>query len=133
MRFIKQPINAYRRKITTSLNRFSDAQALVTALATHITEHDTYLATGEKLTVEMLQLLGVNLGMEEGPEAVYYLLEQALITTQKGTQVNPLFLAQFCQFLDYNTNPIFALLHESIYCQQQASRLGGTSRSRRLC
>ena len=102
-------------------NRFSDAQDLVTALAKHITEHDTYLATGEKLTVEMLQLLGVNLGMEEGPEAVYYLLEQALITTQKGTQVNPLFLAQFCQFLDYNTNPIFALLHESIYCQQQAS------------
>ena len=101
--------------------RFSDAQELVTALAKHITEHDTYLATGEKLTVEMLQLLGVNLGMEEGPEAVYYLLEQALITTQKGTQVNPLFLAQFCQFLDYNTNPIFALLHESLYCQQQAS------------
>lgn len=106
-------------------SRFSDAQALVTALAKHITDHDTYLATGEKLTVEMLQLLGVNLGMEEGPEAVYYLLEQALITIQQGTatrtQVNPLFLAQFCQFLDYNTNPIFALLHESIYCQQQAS------------
>jgi len=102
-------------------NRFNDAQDLVTALATHISEHDTYLATGEKLTVEMLQLLGVNLGMEEGPEAVYYLLEQALIATPQGTQVNPLFLAQFCQFLDYNTNPIFALLHESIYCQQQAS------------
>ena len=101
--------------------RFSDAQDLVTALATHITENDTYLATGEKLTVEMLQLLGVNLGMEEGPEAVYYLLEQALIHTASGTQVNPLFLAQFCQSLDFNTNPIFALLHESIYCQQQAS------------
>lgn len=101
--------------------RFNDAQDLVTALATHISEHDTYLATGEKLTVEMLQLLGVNIGMEEGPEAVYYLLEQALITTPSGTQVNPLFLAQFCQFLDFNTNPIFAVLHESIYCQQQAS------------
>lgn len=33
----------------------------------------------------------------------------------------PLFLAHFSQLLDYNTNPIFALLHESIYCQQQAS------------
>ncbi|MDX2319037.1 MAG: alpha/beta fold hydrolase [Moritella sp.] len=102
-------------------SRFSDAQDLITALAKHISEHDTYLATGEKLTVEMLQLLGVNIGMEEGPEAVYYLLEQALITTPTGAQVNPLFLAQFCQFLDFNTNPIFAVLHESIYCQQQAS------------
>jgi len=35
--------------------------------------------------------------------------------------VNPLFLAHFCQLLDFNTNPIFALLHESIYCQQSAS------------
>ena len=69
----------------------------------------------------MLQLLGINIGMEQGPESVYYLLEHALITTASGTIVNPLFLAHFCQLLDYNTNPIFALLHESIYCQQSAS------------
>ncbi|ABZ77184.1 alpha/beta hydrolase fold [Shewanella halifaxensis HAW-EB4] len=102
-------------------NRFSDAQDLIKALATHIQENQVTLATGERLTVEMLQLLGINIGMEQGPESVYYLLEQALIETTSGTQVNPLFLAHFCQLLDYNTNPIFALLHESIYCQQSAS------------
>ena len=70
----------------------------------------------------MLQLLGINIGMEQGPEAVYYLLEQALIDTNNGPALNPLFLAHFCQLLDYNTNPIFAILHESIYCQQHASQ-----------
>ncbi|MGS0680839.1 alpha/beta fold hydrolase [Shewanella sp. 125m-7] len=102
-------------------NRFSDAQDLIKALVSHIQEHEVTLATGERLTVEMLQLLGINIGMEQGPESVYYLLEQALIETASGTQVNPLFLAHFCQLLDFNTNPIFALLHESIYCQQSAS------------
>lgn len=102
-------------------NRFTDAQELVKALAQHISDNEIRLATGEQLTVEMLQLLGINIGMEQGPESVYYLLEHALITTASGTIVNPLFLAHFCQLLDYNSNPIFALLHESIYCQQSAS------------
>lgn len=101
--------------------RFPDAQALVTTLANHIQNNRVLLATGEQLTVEMLQLLGINIGMEQGPETVYYLLEQALITTPRGAQVNPLFLAQFCQLLDFNTNPIFALLHEAIYCQENTS------------
>lgn len=114
----------YQRVIAKNndfFTRFTDAQDLVKALAQHISEHEVKLATGEKLTVEMLQLLGINIGMEQGPESVYYLLEHALITTASGTIVNPLFLAHFCQLLDYNTNPIFALLHESIYCQQSAS------------
>lgn len=101
--------------------RFSDAQQLITTLAEHISNNIVRIATGERLTVEMLQLLGINIGMEQGPESVYYLLEQALIETESGTEVNPLFLAQFCQLLDFNTNPIFALLHESIYCQNTSS------------
>ncbi|PIW61260.1 alpha/beta fold hydrolase [Shewanella sp. CG12_big_fil_rev_8_21_14_0_65_47_15] len=102
--------------------RFHDAQHLVTRLAKHLIDNEVYLATGERLSVEMLQLLGINLGMEQGPESVYYLLEQALLNTPSGIEVNPLFLNHFCQLLDYNTNPIFALLHEAIYCQQSASQ-----------
>lgn len=114
----------YQRVIAKNndfFTRFSDAQDLVKSLAQHISDNEVRLATGEQLTVEMLQLLGINIGMEQGPESVYYLLEHALISTPSGTIVNPLFLAHFCQLLDYNTNPIFALLHESIYCQNSAS------------
>ncbi|UXK10070.1 alpha/beta hydrolase [Shewanella putrefaciens] len=115
----------YQRVLTKNKQffyRFHDAQHLVTRLAKHLIEKEVYLATGERLTVEMLQLLGIHLGMEQGPESVYYLLEQALINTPSGTEVNPLFLNHFGQMLDYNTNPIFALLHEAIYCQHSASQ-----------
>ena len=101
--------------------RFKDARQLVDELVEYIGHTPVYLASGEKLTRKMLQLLGINLGMEQGPEAVYYLLEHALMNTTTGKQINPLFCHHFCQLLDYNTNPIFALLHESIYCQQSAS------------
>ncbi|GGP90262.1 alpha/beta fold hydrolase [Shewanella ulleungensis] len=114
----------YQRVIAKNndfFTRFSDARVLVDTLAKYLFDNKVYLGTGELLTVEMLQLLGINLGMEQGPESVYYLLEQALIDTPHGVDVNPLFLHQFSQYLDYNTNPIFALMHESIYCQQQAS------------
>ncbi|MCE9686853.1 alpha/beta hydrolase [Shewanella sp. AS16] len=101
--------------------RFPDAGELIAKLVTYLQDNEVLLATGERLTVEMLQLLGINIGMEQGGESVYYLLEQALIETQNGTRLNPLFAAQFSGMLDYNTNPLFALLHESIYCQQAAS------------
>ncbi|QYJ80026.1 alpha/beta fold hydrolase [Shewanella acanthi] len=103
-------------------HRFKDAKPLVERLANYLRNHDVKLATGETLTVEMLQLLGINLGMEQGPESLYYLLEQAIVDTAEGEYINPLFLNHFCQLLDYNTNPIFALLHEAIYCQQNASQ-----------
>ncbi|GIU08206.1 alpha/beta hydrolase [Shewanella morhuae] len=115
----------YQRVLTKNkqfFQRFHDAQHLATRLAKHLCEHEVYLATGERLTVEMLQLLGINIGMEQGPESVYYLLEQALIDTASGVEVNPLFLNHFSQLLDYNTNPIFALLHEAIYCQHSGSQ-----------
>ncbi|MEI6858736.1 MAG: alpha/beta fold hydrolase [Shewanella sp.] len=114
----------YKRVLTKNqdfFKRFSDAQTLITQLAEHISNNVVRIATGERLTIEMLQLLGINIGMEQGPESVYFLLEQALIETKLGSKVNPLFLAQFCQQLDFNTNPIFALLHESIYCQSNTS------------
>ncbi|MDP5213864.1 alpha/beta fold hydrolase [Pseudoalteromonas tunicata] len=101
--------------------RFADAQTLISELTAYISENPVILASGEQLSIEMLQSLGIHLGMENGPEEVYYLLEQALINTASGKQINPLFLTQFSHMLDYNTNPLFAILHEAIYCQQLSS------------
>ncbi len=67
----------YQRVIAKNndfFKRFSDARILVDNLAKYLFDNKVYLGTGELLTVEMLQLLGINLGMEQGPESVYYLL-----------------------------------------------------------
>lgn len=101
--------------------RFPDAQQLLNTLAAHLRQHQEYLPNGDRLTVEMLQLLGINLGMMQGPEAVYYLLEQALLEGTDGQILNPLFAEHFTQMLSYHTNPLYVLLHEAIYCQQTSS------------
>lgn len=111
-----------QQKNNDFFKRFPDAQQRVNELAKLISEEPVYLATGEQLTVEMLQATGINLGVEQGPETLYYLLEQAIIDDGKTRYINPLFLTHFSTLLDFNTNPIFAILHESIYCQQQASQ-----------
>ena len=67
---------------------------LVTRLAKHLLENEVYLATGERLTVEMLQLLGINIGMV-GPESVYYLLDRPSNQLTFRTVVNPLFFKSF--------------------------------------
>ncbi|QSX32247.1 alpha/beta fold hydrolase [Shewanella avicenniae] len=103
-------------------NRFSDARALTQQLVSYLRQHQVLLPNGDTLSVEMLQLLGIHLGMEQGAETLYYLLEQALIDTPSGQQLNPLFLAQVNELLSYHTNPIYAILHEAIYCQTDASQ-----------
>jgi pimeloyl-ACP methyl ester carboxylesterase len=101
--------------------RFPDAPKLLNTLAAHLRQHQEYLPNGDLLTVEMLQLLGIHLGMMQGPEAVYYLLEQALVSGANGSTLNPLFAEHFTQMLSYHTNPLYVLLHEAIYCQQTSS------------
>ena len=101
--------------------RFPDAERMIENVVEIIDNSDTLLSDGSSLTVEMLQLLGINLGMEKKSEAIYYLLEQAVVETKSGAVLSPLFLEKFPQMLSFNTHPIYALLHESIYCQESAS------------
>ncbi|WP_028111744.1 alpha/beta fold hydrolase [Ferrimonas kyonanensis] len=101
--------------------RFPKAQGMADRIADYLDQHRVCLPDGERLTVERFQLLGLHLGVEEGPEALYYLLEQALLPTAAGEIINPLFLHGVMQMLDYDTNPLFSILHEPIYNQQRAS------------
>ena len=110
-----------KQKNRDFFTRFPNAQQILNDLAHYISNNQVILPNGETLTVEMLQCTGIHLGLEQGPETLYYLFEQALINSPTGTYLNPLFLTHFCTLLDYNTNPLFALLHEPIYNQNCAS------------
>ncbi|WP_286342928.1 alpha/beta fold hydrolase [Ferrimonas sp. YFM] len=103
-------------------DRFPRAQALADEIAAYLCANDVRLPDGARLTVERFQLLGIHLGVEEGAEALYYLLEQALLPSPSGSQLNPGFLHGVMQMLDYDTNPLYTLLHEPIYNQGHASR-----------
>ncbi|MBX9689378.1 MAG: alpha/beta hydrolase [Candidatus Obscuribacterales bacterium] len=76
---------------------------------------------GERLSVRRLQQLGIHLGFTGGFERLHYLIESAFVSTGSGTDISYIFTKSADAMLEFNTNPIYVLLHEAIYCEGQAS------------
>ena len=88
------------------------------AVADHLTAQAVRLPSGDPFPVERLQLLGVALGMSDGLEKLHYLLESAL----SGDELSDEFLVAVESTTSFVEAPLYALLHEAIYCQGEASR-----------
>ncbi|KAF7137398.1 hypothetical protein RHSIM_Rhsim07G0010300 [Rhododendron simsii] len=84
------------------------------------------LPSGGILTPRGLQTLGLSgLGSSSGFERLHYMFERVwdpVISPGATKQISYYFLNAFEKWSDYDTNPIYALLHESIYCQGASSR-----------
>ena len=111
-----------KAKNAAFFDRFPKAQDRAREVADHLARHEERLANGERLSVEHFQLLGIHLGMTQGPETIYYLLEQAFVDVAGERQLSRVFKHQVSQLLDYETNLLFSMMHESIYCQGEASQ-----------
>ncbi|MGY3865545.1 alpha/beta fold hydrolase [Aeromonas bivalvium] len=110
----------YRRvadKNRAFFSRFPHAQAIANRLANHLHSYEVLLPNGQRLTVEQLQQQGLDLGASGAFEGLYFLLEDAFI----GERINPAFLYQVQAMQPFNAHPIFAILHEAIYCEGSAS------------
>ena len=88
------------------------------AVADHLTAHDLRLPSGDPFPVQRLQQLGDALGMSDGFEKLHYLLE----STFAGDELSDEFLVAVESTTSFVDAPLYALLHESIYCQGEASR-----------
>ncbi|CAI0470220.1 unnamed protein product [Linum tenue] len=84
------------------------------------------LPSGGILTPKGLQTLGLSgLGSSSGFERLHYLFERVwdpIIVPGSKKQISDYFLNGFDNWLDFGTNPLYALMHESIYCQGASSR-----------
>ncbi|WP_428775119.1 alpha/beta fold hydrolase [Vibrio sp.] len=101
--------------------QFPKAQALCQAIADHLLDHDERLPNGQRFTVEQFQQIGIQFGVSDTFLATYYQLEHALIEVNGQPQLRYEFLSEMLQHQSFQTNPLYALLHESIYCQGFAS------------
>jgi pimeloyl-ACP methyl ester carboxylesterase len=88
------------------------------AVADHLTANAIRLPSGDPLPVERLQQLGDALGMSDGFEKLHYLLESAF----SGDELSDEFLVAVENTTSFVEAPLYGLLHESIYCQGEASR-----------
>ncbi|KMZ60182.1 hypothetical protein ZOSMA_5G00440 [Zostera marina] len=72
-----------------------------------------------------LQTLGLSgLGSYSGFENLHYMLERVwdpVLVPGAPKNISFYFLNSFERWLEFDTNPIYALLHESCYCQDAAS------------
>jgi hypothetical protein len=80
-----------------------------------------FLPTGERLSVRRFQMLGSFLGGNTRVDALHYLLEDAFTATPDGPRLSDAFLEQVGHQVGRAANPLYALLHESIYAQHEAT------------
>ncbi|WP_394940909.1 alpha/beta fold hydrolase [Psychromicrobium sp. YIM B11713] len=103
-------------------SRYPEDQVIARQIAQHLAETPEFLPTGEQLTGHRFQMLGSFLGGNSRIDGLHYLLEDAFVETSEGPRLSDSFLAQTSQLVSYAASPLYAVLHESIYCQGEASR-----------
>ncbi|WEX10550.1 alpha/beta fold hydrolase [Chelativorans sp. AA-79] len=84
----------------------------VGALADFIDAHDVRLPDGDRLTVRRLQTVGNDFGMAPGFENIHWLVDEAFSGPER---LSDHFLWAVMSLTSYDSNPLFAVLQESIY------------------
>lgn len=103
-------------------DQYPQNKEIVARIVEHLASRPVKLTTGETLTPRRFLQLGLNLGfVSNGFASLHYLLERAFVPGSGGDELSYAFLRGVENALGFNTNPIYALLHESIYCQKEAS------------
>jgi pimeloyl-ACP methyl ester carboxylesterase len=111
-----------QRKTRKFFARYPADEALCARIMEHLHSHDVTLPTGGRLTVRRFQQVGFMLGMDDGMENLHYLLEGAFCTGANGVELSLPFLRALENSQSFETNPIFAVLHEMCYTQGAAAR-----------
>jgi pimeloyl-ACP methyl ester carboxylesterase len=86
-------------------------------VARHLADTEELLPTGERLTPERFQQVGIQLGSASGFDALHYLLEDPFTTVRGMRRLREHVLVQLGQQLTFALNPLYWVMHESIYGQ----------------
>jgi pimeloyl-ACP methyl ester carboxylesterase len=95
--------------------RYPDDVERVREIVDVLERENITLPQGDRLTARRFQQLGLAFGMSDGFERIHYLVEHAFVDGANGRELGYAFLCDFEQSFEFQTNPIFAILHESIY------------------
>ncbi|MDN0197675.1 alpha/beta fold hydrolase [Streptomyces sp. S.PNR 29] len=107
------------RKTAAHYARYPQDVGRARRIADHLLTHDVVLPNGYRLTVEAFQSLGTLLGTGNGSHRLHYLLEEAFVRTPQGTALSDVFQEQAQSLLSYASHPLYALVHEAIYGQDE--------------
>lgn len=99
------------------------AREQVDDVVAHLRDRDDVtLPDGSPLTVERLLSVGMDLGTHTAQPGLAYLLEEAFVDGPGGRELSDTFLAGVYDRVSFATNPLYAVMHESIYGQDDPTR-----------
>jgi pimeloyl-ACP methyl ester carboxylesterase len=114
----------YRRvkdKNALYFSNYPDDRERAHEVIQYLRQHLVTMPAGGTLSPFRFQQLGMGLGASGSFEELHYLLEGAFVDGPQGRELNYAFLRGVENTQPFDTNPIYAILHESIYCQEFAS------------
>ncbi|MDV9201795.1 alpha/beta fold hydrolase [Streptomyces sp. Wh19] len=106
------------RKVAAHYARYPQDVERAREITAHLLEHPTDSA-GHRLTAEGFQSLGIMLGGGSGSHQLHYLLENAFVRTPHGTELSDTFQEAVRTASSFAGHPLYALLHEAIYGQDE--------------
>ncbi|MEU2671956.1 alpha/beta fold hydrolase [Streptomyces sp. NPDC007164] len=106
------------RKAAAHYARYPQDVERAREITAHLLEHPTDSA-GHRLTAEGFQSLGIMLGGGSGSHQLHYLLENAFVRTPHGTELSDTFQEAMRTASSFAGHPLYALLHEAIYGQDE--------------
>ncbi|NDK30360.1 alpha/beta fold hydrolase [Nesterenkonia haasae] len=104
----------YRRMAARNVeyfDRFPEDRERLDAVFDHVRTQIVRLLDGSPLTAARVQMLGMELGANTKADSLHYLLEEAFA----GGTLSDTFLAELGQRISFASNPMYAVMHESIY------------------
>ncbi|WP_343035600.1 alpha/beta fold hydrolase [Isoptericola sediminis] len=96
--------------------RYPDDVPRIARIADRIADGDVRLPGGDLLSIERFQSLGMAFGMGPGFERVHWIVDEAFDDAAPD-ELTDTFLADVEAATGFATNPMYAVLHESIYAQ----------------
>ncbi|MDO4686666.1 MAG: alpha/beta fold hydrolase [Corynebacterium sp.] len=104
-----------RRRNAQFYAQFSWAEERIRKLCYHRENSDERLPTGERLSARRFRTIGIELGRGDGFDELGYLLEDPFVRIRGEERLRENFLAQVGQRVSFAGNPLYAVMHESIY------------------
>ncbi|WP_371667779.1 alpha/beta hydrolase [Streptomyces sp. NBC_00289] len=107
------------RKVAAHYARYPQDVERARRIAEHLLHHEPVLPNGYRLTAEAFQSLGILLGGGEGSHRLHHLLEHAFVRTPGGSALSDAFQEEVQGLLSYAGHPLYALVHEAVYGQDE--------------
>lgn len=101
--------------------KFPMDKARLTKLASHLEQNQVFFPNGDRITPRIVQTLGMKFGFAHTAEEIHFLLEEAFVKAGEKEIISHAFKVGLQATVRFDTNPIFAILHEAIYAQGAAS------------